>query len=365
MAPKREEEILTQPSKQNYITHVAYVLDASSSMEGREEALIKAVDGQTKFLAQLSQDQDHETRVTVYVFADPDNIQCVIFDKDVLRLPSIRDLYKVYGNTALMDATALAIEDLRLTAQKYGNHAFLLFAFTDGQENQSRQHSAYSLNQLVSQLGPNWTVAALVPDINAKLLAKRYGFPDGNISIWDTTSRTGVEEASHEMRAALSAYMTGRTSGVSGTRSLFSTDPAAVNAVTIAAAGLQPLAKDKYVLVPVTAPKRARNEGVENKDKHLVWEISEFVKKANGVFRVGQAYYELSKKERIQGNKGLAIFEINTGKVFIGDQVRGIIGLPDGDKTVAPDFNPEYKIFVQSSSTNRHLVPGTKVLILK
>lgn len=356
---------MTQPDTQNQIDHIAYVVDASSSMQERAEETIKVIDNQTAFLAEMSRQTGRETRVTIYIFSDPDNIKCVVFDKDVLRLPSIREFYRPDGWTALLDATGLAIEDLKMTMQKYGDHAFLLFAFTDGQENKSRRHFAHTLSPMIEALGKNWTVAALVPDVNGKLMARRFGFPDGNISIWNVNSSTGVEEAGETMKAALTAYSGLRSSGGQGTRTLFSTDPNAVNAATIAAAGLQPLAKDKYVLVPVTAPKRAKGEGVENKDKHLVWEISEFVKKANGVFRVGQAYYELSKKERIQGNKSLAIFEINTGKVFIGDQVRGIIGLPDGDKTVAPDFNPEYKIFVQSSSTNRHLVPGTKVLILK
>lgn len=354
---------MTQPKKQNYITHVAYVLDASSSMEGREEALIAAVDGQTKFLAELSQEQDHETRVTVYVFSDPYNIKCVIYEKDVLRLPSIRDLYRVYGNTALIDATALAIEDLQMTPVKYGDHAFLLFAFTDGQENRSVRHSAGTLNQMINGLGDNWTVAGLVPDVNAKLMAKRFGFPDGNISIWNTSSSTGVEEASQEMKAALSTYMTGRTSGTVGTRTLFATDPNAVNAATIQAAGLKPLAKGAYQLVPVPKPKAT--EGVLNKDKERVWEISTFVEKINGgVYKVGKAYYKLRKQEKIQGNKDLAILEIATNKVFVGDGVRAMIGLPEENKTVAPDFNDKYEIYVQSGSSNRHLGPKDRLLIL-
>lgn len=357
---------MTAPDTQNQIDHIAYVVDASASMEERTEETITVIDNQTAFLAEMSKQTGRETRVTIYIFSDPDNIRCVVFDKDVLRLPSIRQFYSPDGWTALLDATGLAIEDLRMTMQKYGDHAFLLFAFTDGQENKSRRHFAHTMPILIGSLGANWTVAALVPDVNGKLMARRFGFPDGNISIWNVNSSTGVEEAGETMKAALTAYSGLRSSGGSGTRTLFSTDPNAVNAATIRAAGLVPLAKDKYVLVPVTKPREAKGEGVLNKDKHRVWEISEFVRGANaGVFRVGQAYYELSKKERIQGNKQLAIFEIATSKIFVGDGVRAMIGLPDEDKSVAPDFNDKYKIFVQSSSTNRHLVVGTKVLILK
>lgn len=357
---------MTQPNTQNQIDHIAYVVDASSSMEDRTEETITVIDNQTAFLAQMSQQTGRETRVTIYIFSDPDNIKCVVFDKDVLRLPSIREFYRPEGWTALLDATGLAIEDLQMTMQKYGDHAFLLFAFTDGQENKSRRHFAHSMTSLIGGLGSNWTVAALVPDVNGKLMARRFGFPDGNISIWNVNSSTGVEEAGQTMKDALTAYSGLRSSGGQGTKTLFSTDANAVNAATIKAAGLTPLKAGQYNLVPVTKPREAKGEGVRNKDKHLVWEISEFVRNANGgVFKVGQAYYELSKKERIQGNKDLAIFEIATSKVFVGDGVRAMIGLPQEDKSVAPDFNDKYKIFVQSSSTNRHLVVGTKILILK
>ncbi len=362
----REEGILTLPKNdQNYIDHVAYVVDESSSMQERTEDTIRVIDNQTQFLAELSKQTGRETRVSIYIFSDPEKVRCVVYEKDVLRLPSIRQFYKPDGWTALVDATALAIEDLQMTPVKYGDHAFLLFAFTDGMENQSRRHSAQSLNQMISRLGVNWTVAALVPDVNGKLMARRLGFPDGNISIWNVNSKTGVDEAGETMKAALTGYSVMRTSGQSGTRTLFATDPTAVNAATIQAAGLRPLDTDAYTLVPVPRPRRDRGQGVENKDKHLVWEISDFVKHATGNFTVGSVLYQLSKKEKIQGNKKLAVLENSTGRVFHGDAVRAMIGLPDADKTVAPDFNPEYTIFVQSTSVNRHLVVGTKVLVLK
>jgi hypothetical protein len=109
-----------------------------------------------------------------------------------------------------------------------------------------------------------------------------------------------------------------------------------------------------------------KSQGSLNKDKHPVWEIQDYVEKLNGPgsFRVGKAFYELSKKEKISGAKQLAVFEVATSRVFTGPGVRALIGLPDADATVAPDFNPSYKIFVQSQSHNRHLVVGTKILVL-
>lgn len=353
----------TPTLSQNYITHVAFVLDASSSMEGHADSLIRVVDNQTKFLAEYSSDQDHETRVTVYVFSDPHNIKCIIYDKDVLRLPSIATLYQAYGNTALLDATGDAIEDLKLTAQKYGDHSFLLFAFTDGEENQSRRYTTASLNGVIAGLPSNWTVAALVPNVNGKLLARRYGFPDGNISIWDATSKTGVEQAGQVVNTALSSYMNLRSTGVSGTRTLFSTSADVVNAQTIKAAGLKPLAKAIYDLI--TVPRIKTGQGVLNRDKKPVRELSEFVKDNGLTFRVGRNYYRLDKKEMIKGDKEIAVREKATNRVFVGAGVRALIGLSDKNQSVAADFNPDYDIFVQSKSSNRHLFAGNEIMVIK
>jgi hypothetical protein len=347
---------------QNPIIHVAFVLDRSGSMQGKENQIVTVTDGLIKHLADLSHKLNQEVRASVYFFDHL--VECVIFDKDVLRLPSIAGHYDVRGRTALIDATKKSVEDLGRTAVMYGDHSFLIYVLTDGLENESST-SPTALRSLLSGLGPQWTLACLVPDAVAKTYASNYGFPVGNIAIWDINSATGVEEVGAEIKASADNYMVMRSTGQTGTRTLFSTDAKAVNAATIKQAGLKPLASDAYSLTAVPRPRRDRGQGVENKDKHLVWEISEFVRHAHGTFTVGSVFYQLSKKERIQGNKKLAILEIATSKVYVGDGVRAMIGLPDGDKSVAPDFNPEYTIFVQSTSVNRHLVVGTKVLVLK
>ena len=348
--------------QQGLITHVALVLDASSSMQEHQRAMLKVVDNQVKFLAQLSQAANHEVRVTIYQFSDPDRITCLLYEKDVLRLPSIAEFYQPEGWTALIDATILAIEDLKMTPLKYGDHAFLMFVFTDGAENRSK-NPAYRLSELLSGLDDAWTVAGLVPDINGKLMMQRYGLAPGNVTIWDPNAKHGVEEAGQVMEQAMDSYMIMRSTGGQSTRTLFSTAADAVNATTIKAAGLKPLDPSKYTIVPV--PRPPADAPVSKKLGVKVWEISEFVTKAAGKFTVGEAYYELKKSERIAANKRLAILELKTNRVFMGDGVRAMIGLPEENKTVMPDFNANYAIFVQSTSTNRHLTQGTRVIILK
>lgn len=347
--------------KDHLINHVALVLDASSSMQPHASELIKVADAQVARLAQLSQQLNQETRVTVYTFAE--QVECVVFDMDVLRLPSIASFYRAHGNTALIDAAVLSQQDLAMTMQKYGDHAFLTILLTDGEENRSRFHQARDLSTLLSAQADNWTFAAMVPNIMAKREAQRYGIPRDNISVWDPSDKAGMAEAGETMAGALDNYMVARSTGTRGTRTLFSTAPDAVNADAIKAAQLTPLDPQAYMLVPVVKPRAP--QGVLNKDKHRVWEISDFTRHATGNFTVGSVFYELSKKEKIQGNKALAVLEVASSKVFSGAGVRDLIGLPAVDASVAPDFNPNYKIYVQSTSVNRHLVPGTKLLVLK
>lgn len=59
---------------QNYINHVALVLDASSSMSRLSGKVIEVADQQIAYLARRSRELDQETRVTVYVFAN--KVEC-------------------------------------------------------------------------------------------------------------------------------------------------------------------------------------------------------------------------------------------------------------------------------------------------
>jgi hypothetical protein len=333
----------------NIINHVGLVLDASSSMTRHREGLVQAADALIKHLAVRSTELDQETRISVWTFSDPTRIQCVVWDKDVLRLPSIRPFYRPQGMTALIDATLCSISDLGEIPQRYGDHSFLLYVLTDGQENESYYHPD-ALQNKIADLSDNWTLAALVPDTSGVHEAKRFGFPAGNVERWDTASTTGATEAGERIRETADTFMTGRARGERSTRTLFSTGVDAVNDKTVKAAGLAPLRKGAY----------------HRWDVEDDMAIREFVEAqlGRGRYVIGRAYYELTKAEEIQPQKELAFMSKVDGKVYAGREARAMVGLPDMHVRVKPDHNPDWRIFVQSTSTNRRLKGGTELLYM-
>lgn len=323
---------------QGYINHVGLVLDASSSMGYISKSTVQVADAQIKYLAERSQDTDQETRATVYQFAD--RVECLFYDKDVLRLPSIKDVYRPDGMTALIDAVLQAISDLRQTATIYGDHAFLLYVLTDGAENASRQRPD-TLRKVLGSLPDNWTVAVFVPNQQGVFEAKKLGFAPGNIAIWDTSER-GVREVGETIKQVTDAYIHARTTGVRGTSNLFNltTENLTPNNVH----NLLPVPKDAYTLIQNTS-------GVTTPIRDVVeWSTGE-------KYRIGSTFYELIKPEVVQAKKQIAVLEGSTGKVWSGSGARHLLGLPDEVVKVSPGHAPGYMIFVQSTSVNRNILP--------
>ncbi len=78
----------------------------------------------------------------------------------------------------------------------------------------------------------------------------------------------------------------------------------------------------------------------------------------------GQAYYQLMKDEKVQSYKQVLIMEKGKGTIWGGNEARDLIGLPyNADAKVSPGNHAGFDLFIQSSSVNRKLSRGTKLLI--
>lgn len=329
---------------QNYINHIALVIDSSYSMSRLSAEVVKVADSQIEHLARRSKELDQETRITVYVFND--TITCLVYDKDVLRMPSLSGQFKPSGNTALIDASIKAIEDLSKTPELYGDHAFLAYVLTDGEENASRARPADLANHL-NRLKDNWTIAVFVPDQRGKFEAKKFGFQADNIAIWDPTSK-GFSEVGETIRATTDDFMRARATGVRGSKNLFNIDLSGIDKRKVENS-LSKLHPGQYRIADI------QDEG----------RIDQFVERlTKRAYRLGEAFYQLSKPEKVQPNKAVALCDVKSKAVYTGREARSLLGLPDHEVKVSPASHPDFWIFVQSTSVNRKLVPGTKLLIL-
>lgn len=331
---------------QRLINHVVLVIDQSGSMYKHRNTVVEVVDSTVGYLAERSKEYEQETRVSIYTFSSGyQHIACLVYDMDVLRLPSLKGLYNPAGGTALIDATIKAISELEQTATLHGEHAFLFYTITDGQENSSTA-SSYTLKSKLGELYArnNWTVAAFVPDKMAVNDAVRFGFLQDNVTLWETGSAKSFEAVGKVIRETTNTFMENRSKGIHSSKSLFRlntlSDLDIKNKLT-------PLAQYNYSMKYVPFDQR----------------VDSFVAAVTGrSLIIGKAYYQLTKTEDIQPQKNIAISYNN--KVYTGPQARQLLGLPDHTVKVRPDQMPGYTIFVQSTALNRKLIGGTNLLLM-
>ena len=98
---------------------------------------------------------------------------------------------------------------------------------------------------------------------------------------------------------------------------------------------------------------------------HQKEQIAPFIERmTNRSYRLGEAFYQLTKPEKIQPQKSIALYQRKGHKVYVGKDARYLLGLPDYEVKVSPTVHPDYDIYVQSTSVNRNLMPSTSVLLL-
>lgn len=336
---------------QHLINHVSLVVDKSSSMDHLREKVVEVFDRELDGLKKRSVDANQETRVSIYLFAANDGLnrnswlEVLSYDMDVMRFTSLKGLYRPYGNTALLDAVAQSITDHKKIPETYGDHAFLTYVITDGEENRSKINTPGALTTLINSLPDNWTTALLVPNQAGVNAAMRFGFNAGSISIWDTTN-AGVEAIGHQFTNSMDNYFAMRSSGVRGTKNLFTLDPGVVRTKS----NLSEVDPKTFDVYPVRSTAVIKDY-VESWTKEK--------------YRLGSTYYQPVKPVKLQDYKKILMQDTKTGRVYEGNNMRSLLGLPDYTIEVNPMQHPDWRMFVQSTSTNRKLFPNTFILVRK
>jgi hypothetical protein len=332
------------------VNHVVIKIDESSSMTHLRHAVEQVFDGLVSDLAEQSRERDQETRVTVYAFSDGGTERCIVWDCDVLRIPSIKGRYSPHGLTALVDCEVLALDDMDLISQRYGDHAFICYTISDGGENDSR-NSAETLRRRFLTLPENVTAGIFVPDRNCARYARdKVGYPEGSIQIWNPNGHNAIEQVAQQMRETNAAFFTGRASGVRSARSGMFT-PGSFSAADVQAQ-LTPITPGAYGVYDV------------QHDEQIDIFIGQATRRP---YQKGRAYYQLTKPVNVQDYKDVLI-EAN-GQVYSGplSKARALLGLPGHAVRISPrDLSTSgCTVFIQSTSYNRKLLAGTRVIVLR
>lgn len=258
--------------------------------------------------------------------------------------------YKADGNsTPLYDAVAMMMDKLSEAPDAAAAHvSFVVMVTTDGLDNSSRMALETLAERIRAlQATDRWTVLFRVPRGSAKSLS-RLGIPEGNLLEWDVSQR-GVEAAQAVTLAGVQRFMKTRAAGAKSVASFF-TNLAAVDIKAVATT-MENITKDLRVLPVVDGAPL---------------DISGFIFSQTGQpLKIGGAFYELTKKEKaVQDHKNIIIQDKGTGHYYGGDHARSLLGLPSvGTIALTPADHGSFRIYIQSTSTNRKLVAGTNLLL--
>lgn len=347
---KKQATTKSQKSDPKPKTKVVFLLDSSGSMSSIQRPTVDAFNRVLETIKAAAAEQD--ASVSLYTFGErSEPVSRKLYNQPLADLrPLNYSDYKPQDMTPLFDAVGTAIMDhLALPADK--DTSFIVTIITDGHENMSKKWDARTIRDLIArvQSTDKWTVTYLVPPGERQRLVNSVGVHEGNVQEWEASAR-GVAAVGSTLSAGYSNYFQDRSRGITSTRGFFTTDLSKVSLSDVKQR-LTDLSSNIAVL-SVTAEQ----------------DIRDFVE-AHGYYPYikGRAYYQLTKDEAaVQDYKQILLREKNGRAIYGGSEAREILGLPDsGTVKVRPGNHANWDVFIQSTSVNRRLVRGTKLLLVK
>lgn len=329
-------------------TVIGIALDSSGSMHRIRYETVSAFDSIVAGIKEQAKASGIETEVALVTFADGVNFvhQATPADK----IPSLVGKFNPDGQTALFDGVMDTIKLLKPLDSE--NTSFLIYCITDGGENGSRRYRREDMQKAMKELQATgrWTFAFQVPPRGTGA-AVGIGVDPDNIREWETSAKGMIETAQVTNSATAKFYATKSAGGAAAKVSnIFTTDLSKLSA--------------KVVHTKLDDISDHFKE-YEVKDECRADEFT--VKKTKKDYVIGQTFYQLMKKETIQPTKQVLLKEKGKQAIWGGEQARELIGLPKASSGVSikvePGNHANYDVFVQSTSINRKLPRGTKVLI--
>jgi len=332
-------------------TEVAIITDHSASMRHLTRKAMEDYNSSIESIRKSSSDQD--VRVSHVMCGVDDGkvsaraiVNVDYRDAPLSLVPNIAKYDADGRSTPLFDSIGDAIACLN---RDKPDVAFLVMVITDGQENSSQGWNARSIAAEIKRLQntDKWTFVFRVPRGERRVL-EDMGIPPGNIVEWEQSER-GYEEVTRRTTGALDTYFIGRSRGVTSSGAFFA------NVDDVSKRDMRAKLVEADDLSEFVVP--LDSDGVR---------IDEFCRGRNGPgqYVPGRALYQLTKTESdVQDYKLICIRDRANGKKYAGAAARKLLGLPErGTIKLAPGKMGNYELFVQSTSVNRKLKGGTRLL---
>jgi len=330
--------------------YVGIARDHSGSMQSLRNPAMKDYNDNIRIIKEASSENDIDTIVSTVRLGRSSvyggsGVTREVVNSGIDRLKPITS-YETAGQTPLFDAVGELIEILSTTPDAANKDVtFLVMAITDGEENASTKWGR-KLGSKIRELQATdrWTFVFRVPRGYARAL-ENLGIPSGNIQEWDQTEQ-GLRESSVVTQTAISNYFGGVSRGIRSTSSFY--------------ANMGGVSQNKVASTMTNISSEVRIFPVTTRS-----EIASFISlKTRQPYQKGTAFYQLMKPEKaVQNYKLIVVRNKNTGAVYAGQSARDLLNLPtSGTIRLAPGDHGEWDIYIQSTSTNRILPPGTTVL---
>jgi len=331
--------------------YVGMSRDHSSSMQGIAKAAMADYNGTVNAIKAGAVANNQDTILSTVRFAN--RVQRELVNSNVQVFQPITS-YPANGMTALWDSIWELMDIMESVPDADDpNVSFLILATTDGEEN----NSDHTIDQLLARMyektrTDRWTFVFRVPRGAARRLIQ-LGIPEGNVLEWDTTSR-GMAVAQQQSEQAFTQYFNDRSTGMKSTTKFYA------NLADVSIKDIQQYAANGDL---TDISSEVKYFPVSNIEAGTA--IRDFVEQKTGApLLKGAAFYQLVKTEpKVQANKRIAIRNKTTGAVYAGDAARQMLALPlIGTVRLAPDELGDFEVFIQSTSVNRKVDGGTKLM---
>lgn len=265
---------------------------------------------------------------------------------NVLTLP-VLERYRADGTrTPLWDSVNRIIDDLQQAADPEG--VYLVMVTTDGLENASRMSGSALRKRIGSlQATDRWSFTFRVPRGYRRPLVSALDVAEGNVLEWEQTA-AGFARATEAQGVAISTYYSTLRSGSTQTTRFYA------NLDHLTSQDLKAQLRDIANRVSILEVGHGRPT------------IKDFCESAlRTPYIRGLAFYQVVKPETVQDHKEIIIRDKRSGAIYSGATARDVLRLPRfGAIRLLPGRYGDYELYVQSTSVNRILPSGSKVLYL-